>query len=455
MSFSIVSQPSTNSGAYDFAALKYEFKDSFAYTGTANDGGNLQLTGISSTTGLAVNEFVWVESLVNYPNVATPVVQITAVTATTITVSIVFLGAYPISGEIRALKTANFIIRTGQSNTSQPFITHELELRANPNGIYTLNPFESVISRFLFREPVIGSSGDYDHSVEYVGYELNTGAGSAKYAFKSNTDTPPRAVIRYSGLNNIITYLESGGTQLKTALESSISNSVESAGSVETDIEVYAFDCVGYLYSFTAPFDEGFTTYTPEDWVTVTVADQLVQSVTFNFEGQQAGEYSWTLSFNDGGGTSKVFNFTIQVQTALVCRPSCGGRRFVWWSVDGAWCSYEFNRTTNDEFIGGQAQLREVSNVRSVVRYDDQQNLLNLIADYEGEEVFDYLRGMLFALNVYEVIELTDSTQTFDLFYLPDANGVPKNTQPFIATSNRFAVELVKGEIQERINESR
>lgn len=453
MSISTLTAPSSPAGAYDFAALKYEFVDDWAYTNTASDGGNLQLiVSASAVAAISVGEYVWVESLVDWPNIETPIVEVLSKGATAITVGIAYVAGFPTTGDIRRLEVQEFVVRTGQNNTSQPYITRTIEMRPDPNGVYAVNPYQSVISRFDFAAPVVGTGADYSHWVEYQVYEILTGAGSGKYAFQSIQGDAVASVIRYGDLENIVTYIDSNS--LKTAWESPATQEADSAGTVEAEIDIFGFNCTTYEVTFSDPFDESFVTYDVEAWVSVQVSGLNVTGVTFDFSGQSAGTYTWTLSYDDGANT-KVFAFTIYIQGALECRASCGGRRFFWWSREGGWCSYEFNRSITSVIESGSAQLRQVSNQISAVRYDKQQEVLTLLADYEGEAVFDYLKGMLYALNVYEAITFTQDSQVFDLYYLSQANGIPKRTQPYLATSNRFGVELVKGEIEERINEGR
>lgn len=455
MSLNTITSPASTEGAYQFNALLYQFEDVWPYTAIANDGGNLQLTvGASAVADLAVGEFVWVEPLVGQDLISTPIVAILSKTATQITVDADYNGAYATSGDVRAMKALDFIIQSGLgSSNGQALRQRELSLRPDPNGIYNINPYQEVISRFYYNGPRTGVNTD--HSTRYRVFAQSVGTGTYLRAFKSISGNSVPSVIHYSGVRNLLTYIPSGGTELLVGLETESTQELASAGNQEQEIDVFAFDCTTYEFTFSDPFDESFVTFTPEDWVSVQISGVAVTGVTFDFSGQTAGEYTWSIEYDDGA-TNKLYTFTIHVQNTIACRASCAdARRFVWWSRDGGWCSYEFKRAIESEIEGGSAQLKQVDNVVSSVRYERQQEALTLLADVEGETIFDYLRGMLYALNVYEVITLNDATEDFDTYYLSRANGLPKRTQPFLATSNRFSVTLKKGMIEERINEGR
>jgi len=455
MAFTAITTPSSLEGAYEYQALRYQYADQYAYTAIASDGGNLQLTvGASAVAAMTVGEFLWVSGLVNWPNLGIAIFEIESLGATTVTVSLVYSASYPSTGNVRRMETQDFIVRTGQSNTDQPYITRTIAMRPDPSGVYSVNPYQEVISRFIFTAPVIGANSQYAYGANYQVYPLSDGAGTDKYALKSNAGTSPGPIIRYNGVVNIVTYLEAGGVTLKTALESDTSAELVSSGDQNQDIEIYVFDCLDYVRTFSVPMDEGFLTYADEDWLTPTFVGQDLTQVTFNFDGEAAGEFTWTLTYDDGADL-RIFNFTFQLQNTLDCRASCGGRRFMWWQLSGGWAQYEFNNTLTTDMIGGAGQFRQVSNQISAVRYDRQQNAITLLANYEGEAIYDHLRDMLKALNLFEVIELSDSVENFDLHYLENARGVPKKSNPFIATSNRFSVEVVRGTIEERINEGR
>lgn len=455
MSLTAITTPSSPAGTYDFEALKYQWADQYAYTAIADSGGNLQLTVASGTASeFSAGEFLWVSALVGFDLVDSPIVEILSVGATTITLDTAYNAGYSATGTIRGTKALNFVIQSGFGTSAQPLRQRILSMRPDPDGVYNLNPYQEVISRFAFREPTLGSSGQDDNSVRYRAYPESAGTGTLLYAFKGDSGSTVASVIRYAGVPNIVSYIPSGGVRVLSNLESDASTELDSAGTIETETDVFAFDCTTYTFTFSAPFDEGFVTFTPQDWVTVNVSGALVQSVVFDFNGQSAGEYTWQIEYDDGANT-KVFTFTIYVQNTIDCRPSCGGRRFFWWSIDGGWCSYEFSLAVENEIVGGGSQLKQVDNVISAVRYEQQQQQLSLIAQYEGETVYDYLRKMLFALNVYEATTFTDVSQVYDVYYLYNANGQRKRSQPYLATSNRFTVDLLRGTIENRINEGR
>lgn len=455
MSFTAITTPSSPAGAYDYQALRYQFTDNYAYTAIGNNGGLLQLTVAGATaSAVTVGDFLWIESLVNFPNIDSPVVEVTATGATTITVNVAYSASYTATGDLRAMEVAEFTISTGGNNTNNPERQRDISLRPDPNGVYSINPYQEVISRFIYGAPIIGADARWAYSIGYEVFLTSAGSSSGKVALMTNTGSGPGSVIRYNGVNNIVTYIPSGTNYFLTALESATTGEIESAGTVTEDIEMYIFDCVSYDRTFSVPFDEGFTTFDTEDWLTVNVTGQNVTSVTFDFSGEDAGEFTWSIEFDDGVNV-KTFNFTFYLQNTIDCRQSCGGRRFVWWSRAGAWCQYEFNRTMESEVTGGAAQLKQIDNVISAVRYDKQQDSLVLLADYEGETIFDHLREILYSLNIYEVIELTDIVENFDPYYLSSANGVPKKTQPFLATSNRIQYTVTRGTISERISEGR
>lgn len=455
MSLTAITTPSSPAGAFDYSALKYEWADQYVYTAKANSGGSLQLT-VSSATALefTAGDFIWVSALVDYDLIDSPIVDILSVGATTITVNVSFNVAFADSGTIRGTKALNFILQTGFSVIGNAIKQRVLQLRPDPNGIYAVNPYQEVISRFNYREPVLGDSGKYDHAVRYRVYPQSAGSGTWLYAFKNNTGSSVGSVIRYSNVPNIVSYIPSGGVTIRAALESATATTLAAGTTVEQELTVYFFDCVDYVFSYDSILGEEFFTYDVEPWVSIQASGSVLTGFTFNFSGQPAGEYSWTIAYDDGA-KQVLYSFTIYLQNTIDCRPSCGGRRFFWWGRKGGWSSYEFSLSIINELQGGTAQLKQVGNQVSAVRYERQHEVLTLLAKYEGAAVYDYLREMLFSLNVYEATTFSDVSQFYDLYFKQQASGQPKSTQPFLATSNRFTIDLTRGNIEERINEGR
>jgi len=454
MSISSVTTPSSPAGAYVHNALLYQWQEDYDYTAIADSGGNLRITVASGTaSAFEVGEFIWLSALVDFELIESPVVEITAKGATTLTLNVAYNAGYSSTGTLRGMKSLPFVVQTGFGTTTQQLRQRVFNLRPDPDGRYSLNPYQEIISRFDFGAPVVGRSGDEAAAVQYRAYPQSVGTGTYIYAFKSISGNSVAPVIRYNDLVNIVSYIPTGGTQIKSDLESEATQELTTAGTVEIESEIYGFDCASYEVTFSAPFDEGFTTYTPEAWVTVAVSGQNITGLTFDLTQLAAGEHSWGLEYDDGVNT-KTLNFTVFVQEALDCRASCGGRRFFWWQRGGGWASYEFSLAINESIAGGASQLKQVGNVVSPVKYERQQEAVGLIANYEAQAVFDYLKGMLFALNVFEATTFTRLSQVYDLYYLPNANGVNKQTQPYLATSNRFEIALVRGTIEERINEA-
>lgn len=454
MSLTAITTPSSPAGAYSFNALRYQWADQYAFTNTVNNGGNLQLTVASGTASeFTAGEFIWLSNLVDIDFIDSPVVEILAVGATSITVDTAYSAGYSTTGNLRGTKALNFVIETGYSQTGSPVKQRILELRPDPSGIYNVNPYQEVISRFAYREPTLGDSGQFDCSVRYRVFPQSAGTGTWLYAFKNDTGNSIGSVIRYSGVPNLVSYVD-GGTTIKTNLESDDSTELETSVSIEDDLVVYGFDCASYAFTFDSILAEEFFVFDPESWVSVQLSNQFLTGFTFNFSGENAGEYSWSITYDDGVKFIR-YDFTIFIQNTVDCRASCGGRRFFWWSREAGWSSYEFNLAISNEIEGGAAQLKQLDNVVSAVRYERQQQLLTLIAKYEGQAVFDYLKQMLYALNVYEATTFTSGSQVYDLFYVPQASGVAKRTQPYLATSNRFEIELLRGSIENRVNEGR
>lgn len=456
MSLTAITTPSSPAGAYDFEALKYQWADQYAYTAIADSGGNLQLTVASGTASeFSAGEFLWVSALVGFDLVDSPIVEILSVGATTITLDTAYNAGYSSTGTIRGTKALNFVIQSGFGTSAQPLRQRILSMRPDPDGVYNLNPYQEVISRFAFREPTLGSAGQDDNSVRYRAYPQSAGTGTYLFAHKkASSGSTVASVIRYAGAPNIVSYLPTGENRILCNLESATSTSLSATSPVEEEREIYIFDCVDYVFTYDGILAEEFFTFDPEDWVSIQTSGVSVTGFTFNFSGQSAGEYSWSITYDDGLNLVSYI-FTIYVQNTIDCRPSCGGRRFFWWSIDGGWCSYEFSLAVENEIVGGASQLKQVDNVISAVRYEHQQQQLSLIAQYEGETVYDYLRKLLFALNVYEATTFTDVSQVYDVYYLDNANGQRKRSQPYLATSNRFTVDLLRGTIENRINEGR
>ena len=453
MTLSLLTSPSANSAAYEYESMLYEWIDFYTYSAISDNGGLLRLTLTApAIADMSVGDSLWISSLVGFDLIDNPIAEITELSGVQATVNVAYSASYTSSGTVRLMISQQFVIQTGfTGNTDQPLRQRFLDLRPDPNGLYRVNPYQEVISRFKFRKPTI--SPIYDNTTKLRVYPIVMGTGTFVNAYKTIQYSIP-SQIRYEGLSNLVNYYDVN--VLKTAFETARATELAGSSPIELEIEIYLFDCVDYVFTYDTLLAEEFFTFDSETWVTIQTSGLALTGFTFNFNGQSSGTYTWSIVYDDGASIIS-YSFTIYVQNAIACRPSCGGRRFFWWSRLGGWRSYEFNRAIVTEVVGGQSQLKQVSNQVSAVRYDRQQQAIQLLADYEGQDVLDYLRDMLYSLNVYEVITLdsVEGTLDFATWYLNQANGATKRTQPYLVTSNRFTIDLIKGEIEERINEGR
>ena len=444
--FVYVTDPTTGA-AYEEDALLYEIANQYAIGSIADDGGNLQVElGTTGTSEAVAAGVVYLSILDGLDNTETSVVSVLSSTSTEITVDFTYSGSIPSSGNARIVEARDFTIKTGYTGiAAQPFKSASINMRPDLNGLYRINAKRSAVSRFDFTSDP-NDNTVYSHNTTVSVYPDSVGSKTAITAYKHVTGTTPAATIAYTGCRQLVSQIVSN--KYVIGLEST----AEIDAAVDTTVDILGYTGKTYTVDFETNIADADTTITPSsgDFFTLVTEDsgQTITGVIFNTT--EADRVSLEFAFDDGGGTpiSYVFEFTSIL--ALSNKTCCGGEMFLYWHPNGGWVYYEFNRIAITNNSGGLPTFTQNSNVVRSVAYSRQQDVLSLIADVEGETVFDYLNQIFFTMQVYSV-----TGTTYTRYNITSAQKARKRTRPFIATSNRFGITLEKAEILTRINEGK
>ena len=444
--FIYITEPSSTTPAYQEDALLYEIANQFAIGSIANDGGNLQVElGTTGTAEAVAAGVVYLSILDGLDNTDTSVVSVLSSTSTKITVNYAHSGSIPSSGNARIIEARDFTIKTGYTGeAAQPFKSAGINMRPDLNGIYRINAKRSAVGRFDFTSDPDDNSL-YSHNTSVSVYPDSVGSRTPINTLKQVAGTTPAATIAYTGCRQLVSRVVS--SKYVVELESTASTDV----AINTTVNVLGYTGKTYTVNFATNIADADTTITPSSGsfftLITTNGGQTITGVIFNTNVES--RVSLELAFNDGG-SAITYTFVFTAILALSNKICCGGDMFLYWHPNGGWVYYEFNRLAITDTSGGAPTFTQNSNVVRSVAYSKQQEVLNLIADVEGETVFDYLNRMFFTMQVFSV-----TGTTYTRYNITSAQIATKRTRPFLATSNRFGVTLEKAEILTRINEGK
>jgi len=445
-SFIYVTDPATGP-AYKEDQLLYAIANQYAIGSIADNGGKLQVdVGITGAADAETAGVVYLSILEGLDNSDTSVVSVLSRTQTEVTVDFNYSASIPSSGNMRIVEPRDFTIKTGYTGISaQPIKTASINMRPDLQGLYRINAKSSAVSRFDFTSDPDDNTV-YAHNTLVSVYPDSVGSKTPVTAYKHVAGTLPAATIAYTGCRQLVSrialdkyVIELESTETTAANENSV-------------IDILGYTGKNYTIIFETSIADVFTTITPASgaFFTLITADsgQTITGVIFN--SLVSGIFSLKLSFDIGQDPVITYTFVFSSTLALSNKVCCGGDMFLFWHPNGGWVYYEFNRVAVIDNSGGAPTFTQSNNVVRSVYYSSQQEVLNLIADVEGETIFDYLNTIFFTMQVFSV-----TGTTYTRYNITSAQKSTKRIRPFLATSNRFGITLEKAEILTRINEGK
>lgn len=455
MAISVVSSPAALVPAYEKDALLYRWKEAFAVTASANNGGDLQLTvGASATAEISVNDYVYVSGLANQDNVETPILRVKTVGATTITLDFSFQSVS--SGEIRLMRERTFICETGYSGQSEQPIRESLnvDITPNPDGIYELDVFKAVVSRFTFSEP--NESNGFAHNVQHRAYQEGIGTKPAfKTGLKQNTGIDIQVnTINYIGLQGIITDL--------TAIDLYQTYLEDPQGEFVSPGRLEKFYLTGQVINlkFNTHIADIYTTVTPSlpAYITFTSSNsgQTLTGLKIDLTGITADTtFDTIIEENDGLNPPVTYVCSFSFFAALESRTPCVSKSLMlcWWAPGAGWKQYSFELLKEYELTDNKAQLVQSSGERFVANYEDQYEAITLYAKPEREAILDYLNSMFQSTEIFIVNYAGTKIDSFDRVYLEGGNKRLKGINQYRPNQNRFQVTIYKSAEIRAINQ--
>jgi len=457
MAIAFVTQPSGTQPAYEKDALLYEWKEAFDITGSTNDSGDLQLTvGASAVAELSVGDFIYVSPLEGEDFVDTAVQEVKSLGATTVTLDFAF-QSIPSGGEIRLMQAKQFVIDTGlANNTDQPLRRSYLGLiTPDPHGLYRLDAFKAVISRFRFNIGPESKVNDVSHYTKVRAYETFQTPPSYISALKQNEGTTPALPIIYEGRRNIIS--DSEGDKYATYFESAFEID---ADPIAQDYRYYANKTV--TINFNTSIAEVNTTISPAlpSYATLITSNsgQTIDGFTLDLTQVDASETTGleiTFTEDDGFNPVVEYAFTFYFYDFLDSRPICGDKslRLYWWSPQGGWVSYSFELLKEYSLNENNEILAENDGNREVVAYENQRQAITLYAPPESETVLNYLNTMFESTEQWVQINPNLSGTNFERYFIAGESRRLKGVDQYRPNQNRFQITIIKSAENRPINQ--
>jgi hypothetical protein len=443
-----ITEPSANEAAYEKDALLYEIANQYAIGSVANNGGLLQVDiGATGAAEASDAGFVYLSILDNQDNIETSVAVVTATTGGgLVTVNVPYSASYPTSGNVRIVSDVAFSIETGYTGeTAQPIKTYGLNLRADLNGLYRITANQAAIGRFNFlSDPDINAG--FANNTKVSVYPNTVGSKTPVNAFKHTEGTTPQLTIAYKGCRQLISSIVSG--KYVVALESVFTQTINQ----DAVLAMTGYEGKSYTINFQTSITDADTTITPTpagSWYSLITQDsgQTITGVVITPEA--AGDYQLEFVFDDGGSAFD-YTITLTATASLSVRTCCNGRLFLFWHPKGGWVYYEFNLQSVTSVNGGSPTFTQSDDLIRSINYSNQQEVVSLIAPPESETIFDYLNQIFLTMQIFEVV-----STTYTQYNLTNGQSNDKNLKPFLSTSNRFSIDLIKSKILTRINEGK
>ena len=436
-----ITEPSANEAAYEKDALLYEIANQYAIGAVSNNGGLLRVD-IGATGAAEADDagFIYLSILDNQDNIETSVAVVTATTGGgLVTVNVPYSASYPTSGNVRIVSDVAFSIETGYTGqTAQPLKTYGLNLRADLNGLYRINANQAAVGRFDFLSNPNVNAG-FANSTKVSVYPDTVGSKTPVNAFKHTAGTTVQPTIAYQGCRQLISKITSG--QYVVSLESVETQAINEDASIAID----AYKGKRYTVNFNTVITTTSITATPAgSWY------ELITSGIGEYSGviitpPTAGSYELVL-------VSDAFSYTIAITAydSLAVKTCCNGRLFLFWHPKGGWVYYEFNLQSVTSVNGGTPTFTQSDDLIRSINYSNQQEIVSLIAPPESETIFDYLNQIFLTMQIFEVV-----STTYTQYNLTSGQSNNKSLKPFLSTSNRFSIDLIKSKILTRINEDK
>ena len=444
--FLYITDPATGP-AYKEDQLLYSIANQYAIGSIADNGGKLQVdVGATGAAEADTAGVVYLSILEGLDNSDTSVVSVLSVTSTEVTVDFNYSASIPSSGNMRIVEPRDFTIKTGYTGiTAQPIKTASINMRPDLQGIYRINAKSSAVSRFDFTSDPDDNTV-YAHNTLVSVYPDSVGSKTPVTAYKHVAGTLEAATIAYQGCRQLVSRI------VVNKYEIVLESAETTDAAVNSDIDILGYTGKNYTIIFQTSIADEFTTITPSSGAFFTLitedSGQTITGVIFN--SLVSSRFNLEFSFDNGQDPVITYTFVITSILALSNKVCCGGDMLLFWHPNGGWVYYEFNRVAVIDNSGGSPTFTKNNNVVRPVSYSNQQEVLNLIADVEGETIFDYLNTIFFTMQVYSV-----TGTTYTRYNITSAQKASKRTRPFIATSNRFRITLEKAEILTRINEGK
>ena len=443
-----ITEPSANEAAYEKDALLYEIANQYAIGAVADNGGLLQVD-IGATGAAEADDagFIYLSILDNQDNIETSVAVVTATTGGgLVTVNVPYSASYPTSGNVRIVSDVAFSIETGYTGqTAQPLKTYGLNLRADLNGLYRINANQAAVGRFNFlSDPDVNA--DFANNTKVSVYPNTVGSKTPVNAFKHTEGVAPQLTIAYKGCRQLISSIASG--KYVVALESVFTQTINQ----DAVLAMTGYEGKSYTINFQTSITDADTIITPTpagSWYSLITEDsgQTITGVVITPEA--AGDYQLEFVFDDGGSAFD-YTITLTATASLSVRTCCNGRLFLFWHPKGGWVYYEFNLQSVTSVNGGAPTFTQSDDTIRSINYSNQQEIVSLIAPPESETIFDYLNQIFLTMQIFEVV-----STTYTQYNLTNGQSNDKSLKPFLSTSNRFSIDLIKSKILTRINEGK
>jgi len=444
-----ITEPDANVAIYEEDSLLYEIANQYAIGAVANNGGLLQVdigaTGASEADDAG---FIYLSILDGQDNINTSVAAVTATTGGgLVTVNVPYSASYPTSGNVRIVSSVDFTIETGYTGeTGQPLKSYNLNLRADQNGLFRINAFRAALGRLNFLSNPTANTG-FEHNTKVSVYPDSVGSKTPVNGFKHIEGVTPQPTIAYQGCRQLVSRIVSGKYDIE--LESVLTQTINE----NTSLDLLTLQGKSYTINFQTAIDDADTIIIASPagtWYSLITEDsgQTITGVVITPD--TATDYELIFTFDNGIDPAITYTINFTAIATLDVRNCCGGRLFLFWNPKGGWCYYEFNLQNVESTTGGAPTFTQDSNFIRSVNYSNQQREITLIAPPETEAVFDYLNQMFFTMQIFEVVDTT-----YTPYSLTDGQANSKRLRPFLATSNRFSIDLIKQEILTRINEGK
>lgn len=454
MALSLILSPASPNAAYLEGAAEFAYKDERSVTGTANNGGFLQLTVTGIGADVSVGDYVWYSELDGADDLDSPIGKITAEATNTITLDVAYDASYS-GGNIRLMAVETFAVKTGYaSTTAQPKRTSQtLSVRANPDGIYRVSCLPSVKTRFNWDEPRITLNSDYDHQVQAVAYPTSISEPSNIVLLKQRTGTSPQVPpISYSNFRGLISSVVS--SVYKIYQESDKETTLLDGGS--TVLRYILGNTVNI--PFATSIADADTTVSPALpsglSYTTTDAGQTLTGLQIA-SNADASTINGTYVVTFDNGVDPVIEYTV----TLVCVDGTAGRTqceskeltLVWWHPDGGWWQYSFELGRTFEITGNEATIVKNADAERIgVNYEEIVEGITLRAQPESEEILDALNTLGYSNQIFiasftgsggsRAIDLTN----FERVFVEGGGYTQKNVNPYKAVQNDFQITVYK-----------